>query len=70
MNNLPDLEITNDPHDVAKFMRLIAWKYDVDAEELVSAWQDKQAGMVWRMLAKELEKCAARCDKIVEKHFG
>ena len=67
--NIPDLVTTNNPLDVARFLRRIAEKYRADAAELRAAWQDPKAGMVWDKLAEELEKSAVRCEKAVEKHF-
>ena len=68
MTNI-DLNETNDPNDVAKFLRNLAAQYQQDALELQAMWQDKNAGKVWEKLAETLESSAAKCDKIVERYF-
>lgn len=64
-----NLDSTNDPSDVAKFLRKLAWRYRQDALELQGMWQDKNAGKVWEKLAETLESSATKCDKIVERYF-
>jgi hypothetical protein len=68
MTNI-NLNETNDPNDVAKFLRDLAAQYQQDALELQAMWQDNNAGRVWAKLAETLEPSAAKCDKIVERYF-
>ena len=68
MTNI-DLNETNDPSDVAKFLRNLASQYQQDALELQAMWQDKNAGLVWEKLAETLGQAAVKCDKIVERYF-
>jgi hypothetical protein len=41
-----------------------AQQYYESAGELEAAWQDRQAGKIWDRIARELERCAARIDKL------
>jgi len=57
-----DMDV-DDPDKVAPLLRRIAQRYIEDGAELDAAWQDKMAGAPWRIVARELEKCAAAIER-------
>lgn len=63
---LPTLDVSA-PHHVAATLRRVAERYLEDAGELSSAWQDGGAGHPWEVIARELERCAGRIEKGLER---
>lgn len=59
-----DLDV-DAPEKVSAILRRAAEAYYYSAEELASAWQDRQAGKVWERIARVLESAADKIDKIV-----
>lgn len=66
--NGSDLNCTA-PEQVPLTLRYAAQGYRESTGDLQAAWQDPSAGLVWEKLADELEKSAARCDKIIARYF-
>lgn len=58
-----DLSECAAPEEVPRALRCEAERMQSDAAELAVAWQDQKAGAPWRMIAKELERCAARIER-------
>jgi hypothetical protein len=58
-----DLENCSAPDDVAPVLRRAAEKYRESRLELQSAWQDKNAGRGWEIIARELEKLATKLER-------
>jgi len=52
------------PDEIAPILRMHADKFRIAQYELQSAWQDKQAGRGWLILAREFDKLADRLDRI------
>lgn len=46
------------PDDVAAVLRYVADEYRASQMELQSAWQDKEAGREWSVIAKALDRAA------------
>lgn len=63
MTHSLDLDV-DAPDKVAQILRNAAQQYNESASELADAWQDRQAGKVWTQIARELERCATRIDKL------
>ena len=59
-----DLDVDT-PDKVSGILRDVAQSYYESASELESSWQDKNAGKPWEKIAKELERCADRIDKVL-----
>lgn len=57
-----DLNVA-DPEQVAGILRNAAQAAYEAAGELESAWQDKSAGRPWKIVARELERCAFRIEE-------
>ncbi len=57
-----DLDVAT-PEECIKVLRIAAEKYHESASELVSAWQDKNAGRFWYHAAIGLESLADRLEK-------
>lgn len=57
------------PEQVPLTLRYAAQAYRDSVADLQASWQDDSAGMVWWVLADELERSANRCDAIIAKHF-
>lgn len=51
------------PDEVAKVLKRASYLYAHSADELDSAWQDKNAGKPWRDLVKILDEAARKADK-------
>jgi len=66
--NGSDLDCTA-PEQVPLTLRYTAERYRESTADLQSAWQDPNAGLVWSKLADEMEKSAARCEKIIARYF-
>lgn len=58
-----DLDV-DAPEQVSAVLRKAAEAYRYSQGELQSAWQDKNAGKAWAKIARELEKLAAKLDKL------
>jgi len=56
------------PEKVAGILRRAAERFYASEMGLISAWQDPNAGRVWGMIARILEKAADRTEKAVEKY--
>jgi hypothetical protein len=59
-----DLNDCDTPESVATVLQRAADKFRESVPELRAAWQDPKAGAVWDKLARALEVCAMRCDRI------
>jgi hypothetical protein len=59
-----DLNACEAPDQIAAELRHAADKAREARAELQSAWQDKSAGASWLVVARELERCAQRLDKM------
>ena len=51
------------PEQVSAVLRAATQAYYESQGELQSAWQDKNAGREWSIIARELERAADRIDK-------
>lgn len=60
MNRTTDLNEPASPEDVPAVLQYAAEKMREQASELQSAWQDKNAGKVWDIIARELDRAAER----------
>lgn len=56
------------PDEVGNILREAAQRYDESFSELQSAWQDKNAGIVWGKIARVLERAANQVDKVVSQY--
>ena len=63
---MTDLDAVAAPDDIPAVLRRAADQCLIDACELVAAWQDRGAGRPWRMVARELERCAGRIEKCLK----
>lgn len=59
-----DLDACDAPDGVAAELRYAADKMREAQSELQSVWQDRGAGASWLIVARELERCAQRLDKL------
>jgi len=64
-----DLHDAQVPEDVARILRYAAQRLSESTADLQSAWQDPQAGTVWLKLARTIEVCAARCERITQAGY-
>jgi hypothetical protein len=62
-----DLDVDT-PEKVAQVLRAAAERFYESEGELQSAWQDRNAGRVWREFAKILERAADQCERAVSKY--
>lgn len=56
--------------EVSEILNKAAFQYRESASELTSAWQDPKADIIWKELARILERAADQCEKSVKKHFS
>lgn len=67
---MPDLDLDVDtPEKVAEVLRRAADVYAQAPSDLSSAWGDRNAGKVWGKIAREIERCADRVQRITEKGY-
>jgi hypothetical protein len=57
-----DLDLCESPDDVIALLHRAADKFNQDAGELQSAWQDKNAGKFWERLARDLSRLASKAE--------
>lgn len=69
MRNKLSLDVDS-PYKVAPVLTDAAQTFRESAEELRSAWQSRQAGHVWDLIAKELDAAAGRIALHVKKVLG
>jgi len=58
-----DVNEASSPDEVAPILRTHADRFRTAHLDLQSAWQDKNAGRGWLILAREFDKLADRLDK-------
>lgn len=61
-----DLDV-HAPSMVAPVLRAAADSFYESATELEGAWQSKQAGRPWVIIARKLEACAEQIEKALKK---
>ena len=60
-----DLDVDS-PDEVPKVLRAAAEAYQESASELVSAWQDREAGRPWITIARVLEDAARKIEERID----
>ena len=64
-----DLDVAT-PEEVPAVLEAIANHYRESADELASAWQDRNAGKVWSDFATILDREAESCRKAISRRLG
>ncbi len=57
-----DMNDAASPEDAIRILRNIVDRFYIDAGELESAWQDKEAGKFWSRLAGDLDRLADKAE--------
>ena len=57
------------PEEVPAVLEAIADRYRESADELLSAWQDDNAGKVWNDFATILDRAAESCRRAITKRL-
>jgi hypothetical protein len=63
-----DLQTAATPEELPKMLRAAADLFAQSQSELVSSWQDRNAGRVWGEFARIMERAAASCELAIAKH--
>ena len=63
------LEESDTPESAVYAVYAAAEKMRQDASELQSSWQDRNAGKIWEMFSRILERAAAAMQKEIDKGY-